>query len=249
MEDQEIASNFCPDSLDVNVQILLDHYLQPKNLGADNMYFCDNCGQKRDATRKVEFNKLPSVLNIQLGRYIFDLKTFRKQKLTGKVILNRTLYVPIERSGRDVSKRRVGLSRKEYVLCAIQNHRGTSAYGGHYVAEAMNWSTGMWFEYDDENVSFLSNGPNSSSEPEVHGQDPKGKDNCIKKNLNRNVRGSSDAYNLFYVEKSFLAKSAKEQINAQNMTTTSLHRNDSKGYDIIAKVIKEKEEAQNHRDG
>lgn len=67
----------------------------------------------------------------------------------------------------------------------------------------MSWSTGMWFEYDDENVSFLSNGPNSSSEPEVHEQNSKEKDNCIKKNLNGNVRGSSDAYNLFYVEKSF----------------------------------------------
>jgi hypothetical protein len=82
----------------------------------------------------------------------------------------------------------------KYLLYAVQNHRGSSAYTGHYVAEVMDWITGTWFEYDDDKVSLLQHGPNSSYDP-----DPD--------RTTRLKGGTSDAYNLFYVEESYLRDS------------------------------------------
>ena len=51
----------------------LNDYLSKEVLDGSNQYFCENCGEKRDATRCVKLKKLPPVLNLSLSRYIFDL--------------------------------------------------------------------------------------------------------------------------------------------------------------------------------
>ena len=51
----------------------LNDYLSKEVLDGNNQYFCENCGEKRDATRCVKLKKLPPVLNLSLSRYIFDL--------------------------------------------------------------------------------------------------------------------------------------------------------------------------------
>ncbi|MFN9979942.1 MAG: hypothetical protein ACK53Y_08525, partial [bacterium] len=85
-------------------------------------------------------------MNLQLSRYIFDLKTFTKRKTLAKVRLPRTISIPIETSeekytttttypDRLNSKRRrtngngnknnynintnSKLTQKEYILCGV----------------------------------------------------------------------------------------------------------------------------------
>ena len=53
----------------------------------------------------------------------------------------------------------MGNGQKKYILVAVQNHPGNSAHEGHYVANAMDWNTGVWFEFNDEDVDVLSDGP------------------------------------------------------------------------------------------
>jgi ubiquitin carboxyl-terminal hydrolase 48 len=181
---------------DTDVQFCLDRYLCPEELTGDNQYLCNTCDSKQDATRQVVFSELPPVLNLQLCRYVFDREKHVKQKLTHGVLLNRTLEVQT----RDERK------SATYILCAVMIHRGNSAYQGHYVAEAMDWQTGKWFEFNDDLVKILEKGPSCSvgNVEENYGK-MKGK---VKK-------GSKDAYNMYYVRQSFLAKSAASSIESE----------------------------------
>jgi len=174
------------------VQYCLNKYLEPERMDGENKYHCDNCNDKCDAERWLTFNHMPPVLNVQLSRYIFDRKTSRKKKLMNQVHLPCILNVPKDHTSEEQAT--------PYILCGVQNHRGTSAYNGHYVAEAMDWTTGIWFEYDDQTVTLLEDGPTSSY----------GIDDNIEK---EQVQGTSDAYNLFYVKQSFLRESVKQQLS------------------------------------
>ena len=142
---------------DTDVQFCLDQYCHPESLDGENQYFCGRCGCKRDAQRALTFQKLPPVLNVQLSRYVFDRKTLMKKKLSDKVLL------PLDLSVEAISKeRKEGVVKHRYLLCAVMRHKGTSAYSGHYVGEAMDWLTGQWFEFNDEKVAWLKNGPSNS---------------------------------------------------------------------------------------
>ena len=167
----------------------LDEYTSPEVLSAENQYYCEVCGTKQDATRTVLIESSPPVLNLQLSRYVFDRKKFVKKKLLDKVVLPRELAIPGDST--------------RYVLCAVMNHKGTSAYRGHYVAEAMDWQTGIWFEFNDDEVSVLSDGPTCSY-------------NVAKQNgsstTHRKGSGSQDVYNMYYVQESFMAECALRSV-------------------------------------
>ena len=115
-------------------------------------------------------------------------ETFSKRKLSDRILLPRTLRLPSSTS--DVS----------YVLCAVQNHLGTTPHGGHYVAEVMDWTTGVWWECNDESVTRMPDGPSASYDPAEDGDGDDGGGGRV------GVKGSSDAYNLFYVERGYLAR-------------------------------------------
>lgn len=180
---------------DTDVQYLFDLSCRDELLEGDNQYFCEGCGCKTDACRRVRFEKVPPLLNIQLSRYIFDLKSLAKKKVSEKVLLPRELQVESESEGAEQP------AQHRYVLCAVMIHKGKSAYSGHYVAQAMNWVTGCWFEFNDIHVKLLKDGPECSFDPTAEA----GK-------LRKGLIGSQDAYNLYYVEENFLAQSVMERI-------------------------------------
>ena len=172
------------------------------------------CRKKVDATRRMRFAKLPPVLNLQLARYVFDRETLSKRKLTTKVLLPKSLEIPSTATTKQNEHSR-------YILCAVQNHLGTSAHGGHYVADVMDWTTGVWYEFNDEEVTRLEGGPVSSFDPSKtkKGQEP-------RPGNGRKVNGSQDAYNLFYVEQTYLARHAKSELS-QFMNNESPGNDDS----------------------
>ena len=183
---------------DFTIEQLLESYLQIEILDGDNKYHCCRCDERTSAERRVTFSKLPPVLNIQLARYVFDLKTFRKKKLMDRILLPRELEI-----GKGDGENHT------YILCAVQNHKGSSAYSGHYVAEVMDWTTGVWFEFDDEKVSKQDKGPLSSYYPSIN-------------TFQRPKEGTSDAYNLFYVELKFLRKTAEQNMMDMIVDTASI---------------------------
>jgi len=188
----------------VDIQRCVDFYLDPEHLVRDNQYFCSNCNKKCDAKRELFFKKLPPVLNVQLARYVFDRETLAKRKVKTKVLLPNELRVPFIVSDSQYGKKQNASFansgvQADYVLCAVQNHLGSSAYQGHYTADVMDWTTGRFYEFNDGEVTLLEDGPVSSFEPDSDED-------------RRLTRGSEDAYNLFYVEKSYLSMKSLDEI-------------------------------------
>lgn len=129
----------------------------------------------------------------------FTRETFSKRKLQTKVLLPKSLEIPSHATPHNEGAK--------YILCAVQNHLGTSAHGGHYVAEAKDWTTGVWYEFNDEDVTILEGGPTSSFEPSETEDDEEEK----QSGKHRKV-GSQDAYNLFYVEQSYLSRQCESEL-------------------------------------
>ena len=192
-----------PKKWDADVQNCLDSYCSPETLEGDNQYWCSECDCKQDALRTIAFEKLPPVLNVQLSRYVFDRATLMKKKLENRILLPLELRVSAKGKIRNA-----GLVEHRYVLTAVMRHQGKSAYNGHYVAEAMDWLTGQWFEFNDEKVSSLDNGPSCSFDPATN-------------RAKTPPAGSKDAYNMYYVEESFLAQSALESLRSGQLTSPS----------------------------
>jgi hypothetical protein len=101
----------------------------------------------------------------------------------------------------------------------------------------MDWMTGQWFEFNDEIVHVLEQGPSSSYDPSATAEKqqtpPKSdmdtakinqrKKGSIKSKNNddnpgRKKKNASDAYNMYYVEVSFLAQSALDEIRKVPVT-------------------------------
>ena len=186
-------------SNDVDVKRCLDSYTRPEFLDGDNQYLCSGCNKKNDAVRSLVFERLPPVLNLQLARYVFDYESYNKKKISTKVLLPRTLEVSRASSNSNDDK-------SVYILCAVQNHLGTSAHGGHYVAECLDWMTGLWYEFNDDEVKLLENGPGSSfGEQEAIVGNGEGKKKA-------KVNGSADAFQLYYVEQSYLSRECQSEL-------------------------------------
>jgi len=164
----------------------LKYSLSDERLEGDNQYHCQSCGLKRDATRSAAITSLPPILHFSLLRFVFDPKTCERRKSRASITFPRHL----ELGGHD------------YHLQAIITHSGPSAHEGHFVCEAQEQSTGMWFMCDDEDVTpikrsglfqenktYQASGSGSGS-----GTEPPTKRAKIEENTLR----SKDAYMLVY---------------------------------------------------
>ena len=146
----ERLSNFY--ELDLNIQghktltESLKLFLHEEKLDGDNQYMCCNCNAKQDATRAIELKSLPPVLNLQLLRFVFDLKTGSKKKLNSCIqfpdVLDMRPYLPNDKSA-------------VYDLSAVLIHRGASAYSGHYVAHIKGKDSQAWYKFNDEEVEKI----------------------------------------------------------------------------------------------
>ena len=83
------------------------------------------------------------------------------------------------------------------------------------MANVMVWTTGVWYEFNDEQVSILDDGPGSIFDPH---------DNVDKKAKSlKKVCGSKDASNLLYVERRYLAQRCETEMRRfdESETTTT----------------------------
>mmetsp|Transcript_27557 Transcript_27557/g.66233 ORF Transcript_27557/g.66233 Transcript_27557/m.66233 type:complete len:2159 (-) Transcript_27557:44-6520(-) len=201
------------NDVDTDLQFCLNQYTSIEEFNGDNQYFCSKCNCKQDAERAPKLTKLPPVLNVQLSRYVFDREKFVKKKVMDKVLLPSVLS--IEQHSGAVS------TIKKYMLCAVMRHHGTSAYSGHYIAEAMDWTTGLWYEFNDETVRPLPSGPSCSFNIDDHGMD--GPENDVK-----HLSGSQHAYNMYYVDEDYLAKEAFSALDSRLTTNAPADKIGSK---------------------
>ncbi|KAK6923666.1 Peptidase C19, ubiquitin carboxyl-terminal hydrolase [Dillenia turbinata] len=158
-KDSEASSNMEDFyELELNIKGLktleesLDDYLNVEELHGDNQYYCESCGTRVDATRRIMLRSLPHVLNFQLKRCIFHSKTTMKKKITSVFCFPQVLEM-----GQRLSE--PSQSKLMYDLSAVLIHKGSTVNSGHYVAHIKDDNTSQWWEFDDEQVSNLGPHP------------------------------------------------------------------------------------------
>ncbi|KAK9767556.1 hypothetical protein K7432_002571 [Basidiobolus ranarum] len=69
----------------------IERFLKPEMMRGDDQYFCSECDSKQNATRTTRISGLPNVLNVQLMRFVYDVKTLTKKKNNARIRFPRTL--------------------------------------------------------------------------------------------------------------------------------------------------------------
>jgi ubiquitin carboxyl-terminal hydrolase 48 len=164
--------------LDLKVQNIskleasLDDFFKEDELVGDNMYQCSTCCKKTEARRGIELLGLPTVLNLQLLRFVYDVNTNSRKKVVSSISFPKELdlgkWLKSEDgvAGSAGGKRRKttgsqgaaaqdGANKGMYDLEAVVLHTGASAVQGHYVAHVKHPVSADWWRFDDEHVISL----------------------------------------------------------------------------------------------
>ncbi|XP_078273394.1 ubiquitin carboxyl-terminal hydrolase 15-like isoform X3 [Rhinoraja longicauda] len=128
----------------VKLKDCIELFTTKEKLGAEDPWYCPNCKQHQQATKKLDLWSLPPVLVVHLKR--FSYSRYWRDKLDTLVDF------PI--SNLDMSDFLINpnAGRCEYNLIAVSNHYGGMG-GGHYTAFAKNKDDNKWYYFDDTSVS------------------------------------------------------------------------------------------------
>ena len=125
-----------------------DHYVSGERLEGENGRKNEETGKYEDVDKNLTYWSLPSIMAIDIKR--FDSTGRKSQNLVSFPITN-----------LDMRKYVIGYQKETciYDLYGVCNHHSGSTLGGHYTASIKN-ANGKWYEYDDSNITAISN-PNS----------------------------------------------------------------------------------------
>ncbi|XP_020553724.1 ubiquitin carboxyl-terminal hydrolase 8-like [Sesamum indicum] len=121
----------------------VETFLKEEPLGPDDMWYCPNCKEHRQASKKLDLWRLPEILVIHLKR--FSYTRFLKNKLE--------TFVDFPIDDFDLSNYVIQKNNSDchrYKLYAVSNHYGGMG-GGHYTAFAKH-RLKRWYEFDDSHV-------------------------------------------------------------------------------------------------
>jgi ubiquitin carboxyl-terminal hydrolase 48 len=185
----ELSLNFTDK---MTLEESLSNFLSFELLMNENKYQCQRCNKKVNATRCSKITFLPKTLNIVINRFMFDLKTMRKQKVHLKVLfpekINMGQYFQND-------------TNSIYDLSAVLIHKGPNANEGHYISRVFDQELGLWLDCDDEVVSKMDSpyfdlknvdGMKNNSETEGKIKKGKGKEvpwKCVGKEVGGKVVG------------------------------------------------------------
>ena len=130
-----------------NINDSLFRYTKKEHLGNDNMYKCEKCRQKVEATRRTTFQRLPKI-------FILHLKRFNYNGLNMK--LSKHLAFPEHLEMKNfLSESACKTNPSQYRLYAVLVHSGFSSHSGHYYCFVKSPS-GIWYKCNDSHVSKCS---------------------------------------------------------------------------------------------
>ncbi|XP_021490485.1 ubiquitin carboxyl-terminal hydrolase 35 [Meriones unguiculatus] len=139
---------------------LVNYFLSPERLTAENRYYCESCASLQDAEKVVELSQGPRYLILTLLRFSFDLRTMRRRKILDDVSIPLLLRLPL-----------AGGQGQAYDLCSVVVHSGVSSESGHYYCYAREGAArpapalgstdrpepeNQWYLFNDTRVSFSS---------------------------------------------------------------------------------------------
>ncbi|XP_068162474.1 ubiquitin carboxyl-terminal hydrolase 15-like isoform X2 [Antennarius striatus] len=122
----------------------IELFTTKEKLGAEDPWYCPNCKQHQQATKKLDLWSLPPVLVVHLKR--FSYSRYMRDKLDS--------LVDFPLRDLDMSEFLINPNAGPclYDLIAVSNHYGGMG-GGHYTAYAKNKDDGKWYNFDDNSAS------------------------------------------------------------------------------------------------
>lgn len=129
---------------DVGLVSALKDMMKSEALEGDNKYMCSTCNSKQNAKRQLKITEWPRCLNIHVNRFVFDMKTMTKKKVSAPLLFPKWM---------DMGP--LGGSNIIYDLKAVLLHQGLSANSGHYIARVYDEEKEIWISCDDEEVIQL----------------------------------------------------------------------------------------------
>ena len=120
------------------------HYTRKQVLDEENMWKCDECNKKVQPHQKTLLFKTSDILVILLKRYTSNLRKNDK-----------FIQYPLKLNLKDYNKNYGTRKTNTYNLNGFCIHGG-SLGGGHYYAVSRNALDKRWYEYNDTNVSNVS---------------------------------------------------------------------------------------------
>ncbi|GKV28911.1 hypothetical protein SLEP1_g37898 [Rubroshorea leprosula] len=126
----------------------LEAFLREEPLVPEDMWYCPQCKEQRQASKKLDLWRLPEVLVIHLKRFSYSrsmkhkLETFVNFPIHDLDLRN---YVVDKRSSR----------RQLYELYALINHYGSMG-SGHYTAHIKLLDENKWYNFDDNHISLIN---------------------------------------------------------------------------------------------
>ncbi|XP_039225975.1 ubiquitin carboxyl-terminal hydrolase 35 isoform X2 [Crotalus tigris] len=124
-----------------SVPDLINYFLSPEMLTAENKYHCENCASLQDAEKLTELTQGPHYLILTLLRFSFDLGMMRRKKILDNVSVPLILKLPVLVSSDPGKTSGWTSSCKDfasvvYDLCSVVVHSGVSSESGHYYCYA-----------------------------------------------------------------------------------------------------------------
>uniref|UniRef100_A0A8D8M8K9 Ubiquitin carboxyl-terminal hydrolase 36 n=1 Tax=Cacopsylla melanoneura TaxID=428564 RepID=A0A8D8M8K9_9HEMI len=141
-------------SLDIRQSSSLDealgHFFAKELLGGDNLYRCEKCGRKVEATKRFSVDKPPNVLRLQLKRFNFHgFKNSRSVLVPHHLEFGKYLYS--SSSAPYTLSSQLRNPPLKYKLVSAVIHHGSSPDSGHYTCIGST-SSGVYHYFDDEMV-------------------------------------------------------------------------------------------------
>lgn len=148
----------------ISLQDCLDEFTKEEMLGEDDLWYCPQCKEHQQATKKFDLWKAPDVLVVHLKRFsnsramrdkIDALVDFPIEGLDlGNLVGERIVAKEMRDKGVDLATFGV-IDPDEpliYDLFGVDEHLGGLG-GGHYRAYAQNHLNDKWYHFDDSFVS------------------------------------------------------------------------------------------------
>ncbi|XP_057965864.1 ubiquitin carboxyl-terminal hydrolase 5 isoform X2 [Malania oleifera] len=126
----------------------LEAFLREEPLVPEDMWYCPQCKERRQASKKLDLWRLPEVLVIHLKRFSYSrsmkhkLETFVNFPIHDFDLTN---YV----AHKNCSHRQI------YELYALTNHYGGMG-SGHYTAHIKLLDENRWYNFDDSHISPIN---------------------------------------------------------------------------------------------
>ncbi|XP_024965664.1 ubiquitin carboxyl-terminal hydrolase 5-like isoform X4 [Cynara cardunculus var. scolymus] len=123
----------------------LEAFLREEPLVPEDMWYCPQCKERRQASKKLDLWRLPEVLVIHLKRFSYS----RSMKHKLETFVNFPIH-DFDLTNYIANKNNSG--RQVYELYALTNHFGSMG-SGHYTAHIKLIDENRWYNFDDSHIS------------------------------------------------------------------------------------------------